>query len=530
VSGLRGVLPRLLIAVLLVSLVAVLFVLQRSSADAERRLEQPGSSVAVPAAAASDTPDPADDWLERVAALGLSPSRLALGALVLASLVAALLVWLALDASQRRERRERSDDGRARREQAAILTLLDEIGPLASGDLRVRATVSEAMTGALADAFNHAVGELRWLVGTVDTSATKIGEAVRRSRESARRSVEACTEQGREIHRSSNYLGTMSETMSELSAHAAESSRIASASVDEAEAGGVAIRENVERLSRIREEAERATGLMQRLADNATAIDERVDTIRDVARRTDLLALNTTIRAAASASASAHAARSGVAEGSTLGSAREPGHPDRPDAGASGECGAAAPDEPRDARSDGRASASGDLSRLSDEVTQLADLLGGAARDIASLSRTIRQDAEDTVRAMDETNRELAAGFAQAEQASGAFESIQAVLRELQRLVREMADKALRQSGVVRQLSSNMGAINRVTFDTSRNVQETADALDTLNEMSLELRDGVADFRLPTPPRSKGPAQRRDAAAADPSDPAPSETRVLDHG
>ena len=108
------------------------------------------------------------------------------------------------------------------------------------------------------------------------------------------------------------------------------------------------------------------------------------------------------------------------------------------------------------------------------------------------------------MQAMDETNRELAAGFAQAEQASGSLESIESVSRELQGLVHEMAEKALRQSGVVRQLSTNMGAINRITSDTSRDVQATAGTLDALNDMALELRDGIADFRLPTPPRQGG--------------------------
>lgn len=480
-GGWRRVLPRALFALALVLLLVSLVVLQRGAAITERRLATSDAALAAPGTLVDRLlPEEGGGALGALDALvargldaaGMPPSRLAFLSLALASLVAALAVWLALDASRRRELRARADDGRTRREQAAILALLDEIGPLASGDLRVRATVSEAMTGALADAFNHAVAELRWLVGTIDGSALKVGKAVTESRESAQRLVGACTVQAREIHRSSNYLAAMSETMAQLSAHAAESARIATVSVGEAEAGGRAIQESVERLSRIRDEAELATRLMQRLAENASAIDERVETIRDVARRTDLLALNTTIRAAASA------------------------------AGGFDDEDMEADDTFLDGTLSSRGrSASGDLSRLSHEVTQLADLLGGAARDIASLSRTIRQDADDTVRAMDETNRELAGGLAQTEQASASLESIESVSRELQELVRDMADKTLRQSGVVRQLSTNMTVINRITSDTSNEVQATAGALDELNALALELRDGVADFRLPPPPR-----------------------------
>ena len=403
-------------------------------------------------------------------------------ALGLALLVGVLSLWLLLDSRRRRERRERADDGRTRREQAAILKLLDEIAPLASGDLRVRATVSEAMTGALADAFNHAVAELRWLVGTVDQSAARVEQSVQASRESARHLVNSCTVQAREIHRSSNHLGTMSETMAELSAHAAECARIATLSLAESERGGKAIEESVRRQARVREQAELATTLMQRLTENAGSIDERVETIREVARRTDLLALNTTIRAAANAAAGARL--------------EEEGNMDLADA--TGAWGSAA---------------SGDLSRLSDEVSRLADLLGGAARDIASLSGTIRQDADDTAQAMARTHEELLSGAADAERASDSLDSIEAVSRELHALVRDMADKALRQSGVVRQLSTNMGTINRITSDTSRDVQRAAGSLEELQDLAVELREGVSDFRLPPKPRTSETTGTEAAAA-----------------
>ena len=523
--GWRQVLPRVLLGLVLLALLVSLFAVQRTADEAGRRAEalesawrelRASAPEGLPGALPGSRADARDDadvrafeaQLERLPAGGIVPVAgypvtivdAAWASLALVALASLLALWLLVDSARRRERRERVDDGRTRREQAAILALLDEISPLASGDLRVRATVSEAMTGALADAFNHAVSELRWLVGTIDRSAAEVERSVQGSRENAQRLVSSCTVQAREIHRSSNHLGTMSETMAELSAHAAECARIATVSVSESESGGQAIVDGVQRLGRIRDESELATRLMQRLAENATAIDERVETIRDVARRTDLLALNTTIRAAASAAAGA---RLEEQAGADL-------------ADATGAWGSAA---------------SGDLSRLSEEVTRLADLLGGAARDIASLSRTIRQDADDTVEAMDKANAELASGLAQSEQASDSLESIESVSRELQGLVREMADKALRQSGVVRQLSANMGTINRITADTSRDVQAAASSLDELQDLAIGLRDGVADFRLPPTPRqleetgTEAAAARAVTRASMRASP-----RALDHG
>lgn len=41
------------------------------------------------------------------------------------------------------------------------MRLLDEISSLGEGDLTVKASVTEDMTGAIADAINYAVDELR---------------------------------------------------------------------------------------------------------------------------------------------------------------------------------------------------------------------------------------------------------------------------------------------------------------------------------------------------------------------------------
>lgn len=357
-----------------------------------------------------------------------------------------LFIWLLYERRVQRRQQLHVSDRRMDREQDAILTLMNEMAPLASGDLRVRASVSEAMTGALADGFNYAVSELRWLVATVSDSARQVSSSAEQSRVAAQTLASACNVQAREIHRSSNYLNAMSDTMAQLSAHAGESSRMATVSFSEAQVASALTEKNVEGLLRIRDDATMTTRLMHRLADNAAAIDLQVSAILDVAERTDLLALNSTIRAAADVQ--------------------------------------------------GR----GDLSRLSDDVGLLADRLGTVARDIASLTRIIQQDAIEAVRAMEQTNSELAGGLELAEQTRTSLASIDAVSRELKLLVGDMAGKTVLQSGVVRRLSSNMSVINTITQDNASGARNAAAGLDELQELAVELKKGVSDFLLPAKP------------------------------
>ena len=73
-------------------------------------------------------------------------------------------------------RRELESRERNRRNQDSILKLLDEMSDLAEGDLTAFASVTEDITGAIADAFNYAIDALRHLVARIDSTAEAVAE------------------------------------------------------------------------------------------------------------------------------------------------------------------------------------------------------------------------------------------------------------------------------------------------------------------------------------------------------------------
>ncbi len=372
-------------------------------------------------------------------------SRLHNRALIIAAVSTVLFCFLLWGLWRSARRRHQAVEGKQRSEQDAIVRLLDEITPLAQGDLRVRATVGEASTGAVADAFNYAIDELRRLVRAVTESADVVTSSVNETRDSAYHLARASSVQAREIHRSSNHLNVMSDTMAQLSAHAVESSRIAEMSVEHARAGNQAVQSNADSLLRIRDQAEMTSRLMQRLVETSGAINERVRDIQNVAKRTDLLALNATIRSSAQIS-------NGGSE---------------------------------------------DVSMLSDDIAYLSDTLGSASRDITNLSDIVQQDAIITLKSMAKTVHELDGGQNTAVQASDALTEIDRVSIQLNGLIGDIASKSLRQAGVVKQLSSNMAVINNITSDSAKQLQESAKALEALQLITSELRESVSDFKLP---------------------------------
>ena len=65
-----------------------------------------------------------------------------------------------------------------RRNERAILRLLDDMSELAEGNLTKHAQVTEDMTGAIADSVNYAIDELRSLVAQINSAASQLTQLI----------------------------------------------------------------------------------------------------------------------------------------------------------------------------------------------------------------------------------------------------------------------------------------------------------------------------------------------------------------
>src|SRR5574343_474421 len=122
---------------------------------------------------------------------------------VVALATLALLAKVYLDDTRRRaeeaERQRIASEEDNRQNQEAILRLMNELGDLADGDLTVTATVSEDMTGAIADSINYTIEELRVLVGRINDAANRVTLATEMARKTSEELLEAAERQSSEI-------------------------------------------------------------------------------------------------------------------------------------------------------------------------------------------------------------------------------------------------------------------------------------------------------------------------------------------
>jgi twitching motility protein PilJ len=232
---------------------------------------------------------------------GLSSKRPLANPLIGAAAAAAamlLLLFLGLNLFREQRRRLQATNELNQRNQDAILRLLDEMGSLAEGDLTVKATVTEDITGAIADSVNFAVEALRSLVTTINETAVQVSTAAQETQSTAMSLADAAQHQARQISSASVAINDMANSIDTVSKSSAESADVAQRSVQIAANGAQVVRQTIEGMDSIRDQIQETSKRIKRLGESSQEIGSIVELINDIAEQTNILALNAAIQAA----------------------------------------------------------------------------------------------------------------------------------------------------------------------------------------------------------------------------------------
>ena len=341
------------------------------------------------------------------------------------------------------EHRKQETEDQNQRNQEAILRLLDELGDLAEGDLTVQASVTEDITGAIADSVNYAIEALRDLVSTINNTSEQVASAAQETRGVADRLARASEVQARQIESSSNTVMQMSQFMDDVSDKTASSAEVAEKSVCIAHEGGDRVRRTIQGMDAIREHIQETSKRIKRLGESSQEIGDIVALINDIADQTNILALNAAIQASAA-----------------------------------GEAGRG-------------------FAVVADEVQRLAERSGNATKRIETLVKTIQADTNEAIISMEKSTTEVVNGAGLAEKAGEALEEIETVSARLAELINEISKASGQVTQMASRVSTAMTAINEITSQTSESSVMTASSIGKLNQLAQELRQSVAGFRLP---------------------------------
>ena len=348
--------------------------------------------------------------------------------------------------------RKVADTGRAaaqqtaqnERNQQAILTLLDEMSSLADGDLTVHATVTEDITGAIADSINYAIEALRELVMTINESAILVDGAAKQTEGSARQLAAASEAQSKQIESASRAIARMASSIEGVSGNAERSSDVARHSVDVAHKGGDAVRRTIEGMNAIRETIQETSKRIKRLGESSQEIGNIVELINDIADQTNILALNAAIQASMA-----------------------------------GEAGRG-------------------FAVVADEVQRLAERSANATKQIEFLVRTIQADTNEAIVSMERSTTDVVGGALLAENAGAALEEIEQVSNQIAALVQNISSSAHEQGKAASAVTRSMDVLQEINSETAANTSATTNAISKLAELATQLRRSVAGFRLPS--------------------------------
>ncbi|MCO5108012.1 MAG: methyl-accepting chemotaxis protein [Burkholderiaceae bacterium] len=326
--------------------------------------------------------------------------------------------------------------------QAAILRLMNELQEVADGDLTVQATVSEDITGAIADSVNYTVEELRNLVARINTTAELVNEASSKAQMTASSLQAASEQQSREIRETGEAVLRMAHQINDVSARAAESVKVARQSLGASEEGSRAVNNAISGMNGIRDQIQDTAKRIKRLGESSQEIGEIVELISDITEQTNVLALNAAIQAASAGEAG---------RGFTI---------------------------------------------VAEEVQRLAERSAEATKQISALIRTIQTDTADAVAAMERSTQGVVEGTRLSDEAGRALGEIGRVSTTLAELIDDFSSTTSRQAASAGTVAQSIQRILLVTEQTSEGTLQTAGSIRQLSELAHELKNSVSRFKV----------------------------------
>jgi twitching motility protein PilJ len=409
---------------------------RRDPASALAGLSAGADAVLRAVRSATDAPSSAAPGL-------LGDPRLPLALVGLAVLLLAVLAWLHSRTAVF-ERASKIHAEQNERNQQAILRLLDELGSLADGDLTVEATVTEDITGAIADSINYAIEKLRELVATINETAIMVDSAAKQTESTASHMARAADNQAREIRAATESIESMAASIEEVSGNAERSSDVARHSVEVAHKGGEAVRRTIDGMNTIRETIQDTSKRIKRLGESSQEIGNIVELINDIAEQTNILALNASIQASMA-----------------------------------GEAGRG-------------------FAVVADEVQRLAERSTNATRQIEVLVRTIQADTNEAVVSMERSTTDVVGGALLAENAGAALDEIEQVSNQIASLVQNISRSAREQATSAGDVTRRTAKLKEISEQTGKATSATAAAVAKLSVLASQLRQTVAGFTLPS--------------------------------
>jgi methyl-accepting chemotaxis protein len=330
------------------------------------------------------------------------------------------------------------------------------------GDLTRRLSTNQRdELGELAGHFNNLLDKLHEIIGQVAGASLDISQATETIARQNAHMADGAQNQSAQALKIAAAMEEMNATVSEVSKNSAVAADSAREAMHIATKGGDVVQQTINGMQVLAERVTQSANTIHQLGANTDKIGEIVLVIDEIADQTNLLALNAAIEAA----------RAG---------------------------------------DQGRG-----FSVVADEVRKLAERTTHATKEIATMISAIQKETNRVVEMMNASRAEAEKETTLVNESGEALSNIIDVISSVTDMVEQIATAAREQAIATDEITTNIEGIATVTEETSKGVQQSAEAGQQLNRMATDLKSVVGQFRL---------RQAADAPAATvPHAPAPHE-------
>jgi twitching motility protein PilJ len=326
--------------------------------------------------------------------------------------------------------------------QHSILRLMNELQEIGQGNLTVQATVSEDITGAIADSINLTVEELRNLIERINLTAEGVAAATGKTRQITTMLLELNEQHSQHIQNTGDRVLSMAHNITEVCNRADGSSSVAQKALSASYTGQQAVQASLEGMNDIRDQIQETAKRIKRLGESSQQISEIVAMISDITEQTNVLALNASIQAASAGEAG---------RGFTV---------------------------------------------VAEEVQRLAERSGESTKQIAALVRAIQTDTQDAVSAMEKSTQGVVEGTKLADAAGVAITDISKVSQELANIMLEISHTTRGQANQAQLVSGAIKQMLSLTERTTQGTRDTSQSTDELSTLAQALKTSVARFKV----------------------------------
>lgn len=326
--------------------------------------------------------------------------------------------------------------------EAAVTVLIEQMQPLAKGDLSQKIDVEDKFLQQVASGMDNARSNLSAVVIQMKQSAQKVLSIAQSNAETSTKLNDDAQSQIIKLGETLDSVNSITNDLDEVAQAAYGAKEDSVKSKDASEEGERLVKATITRMDGIRNNIQESSKKIKKLGESAQTITNIIDLIRDITKKINILSLNAAIQAASSKS-----------------STRE-------------------------------------FTVLAQEVQDLAKDSEEATSKIEELVKDIQQDTAEAIASMERTTQEVVEGAKLTQEAGEALRQIGELSISVAEQVQEAANKLEEKSSEMALVSLGMEDLRKISAQTVESSVSSQKEVASLQDVAGEINETVGHFKV----------------------------------